>query len=123
MVEETFEGCESTSESTGVELKFDFRDDETSGFRLVRFDRLDSKAIEFRWEREKTHFENISRKIIRFFDLESNPSTLVCNSSSRLDFGVPVSTIVTVGRHENDILLAQWERSGQNESNFERSRS
>lgn len=54
-----------------------------------------------------TRFEDISRKIVRFFNFERDPSSFVCDRTSRFHFRISVSAVVTVRRHEDDILASR----------------
>jgi hypothetical protein len=52
----------------------------------------------------RAYLEQVTGKVLLIFNLEGDLLALGCDRSSRLDFVIPVTTSVTVGSHDDDVL-------------------
>jgi hypothetical protein len=53
------------------------------------------------------YLEHISRHVLGVFDFEGDLSAFLGNSSTRFDFVISITTSVTVGSHNDDVLPSQ----------------
>ena len=64
----------------------------------------------------KAHLEQVSAQIFLVFHLERDLLALGCDGSTGFDLVIPVSTSITIGRHDDDVLLVNCRNSDREDS-------